>query len=885
MMDRINAALEGRYHIERELGEGGMATVYLAEDLKHDRQVAIKVLKPELAAVVGAERFLAEIKTTAQLQHPHILPLHDSGEADGFLFYVMPYVEGESLRERLDREHQLPVEQAVELSHKIADALDYAHDRGVVHRDVKPANVLLSPRGEPLVSDFGIALALSEAGEGRITETGLSLGTPHYMSPEQASGERTVDRRTDVYALGCVLYEMLVGEPPYAGPTAQAVLGKILTAEPGRISDARRAVPTNVDDAVWKAIQKTPADRFESARAFSEALAEPGFRAAVSPGRSGIANRPTALRRAVLAIVAIIVVAGGTFLAGRSTAPAPEGLLARFRVSVPEGVMGVSRCCGPAQALSPDGQWLVFVGVGTAGDPLFRRRLGELNAEVLPRTQEARIPFFSPDSRWIGFHADGRLQKVPVSGGPPVPIVEEPEVNGASWGDDDVIVYAVADEGLYTVPAAGGTPEAVPGTDHGDYIQPWVLPGGGAALVRIQNAEAAEDAGTGVVDLETGRADTLGAATRAAYASGHLLLSTADGTLLAQPFDAGARRTTGPAVAILDGVNTNNPPSLGEFAVSRNGGLVYQTGGTGLAETLVIRDESGASPIPLTEPGNLEDPAFSPDGRRIAVRVRPTAESGQIWIWDRDQRTQQLLTVEGEDNRAPTWSPDGSRIAFARQRETGSLQIYGRAADGSGVAEALYEPEGGAYPSDFSPDGRSLVIVVWDTGEDADIGMLDLEDGTVEWLVQTSADDYQGRLSPDGRWLAYTSERSGRPEVYVQAVDGTGGRTKVSAGGGHSPRWGPDATTLYFGTGEDGEGEAVIAASVRADGRFEVLDRREAFEGPQDVNVTQPSAWDVSRDGREFVYIGRPDQESAPRFVWVLNWPRMVREMAGGDSP
>jgi serine/threonine protein kinase len=242
MIERLNVALEGRYRIERELGEGGMATVYLAEDLRHGRQVAVKVLRPELAAVVGAERFLAEIRTTAALQHPHILPLHDSGAADGFLFYVMPYVAGDTLRDRLDRERQLPVQEAVEIARKVADALEYAHEQGVIHRDIKPANILLS-RGDPVVADFGIALALSEAGGGRITETGLSLGTPHYMSPEQATGERSLDPRSDIYALGCVLYEMLVGEPPFPGPTAQAVLVRILTGQPRRVTETRHTVP------------------------------------------------------------------------------------------------------------------------------------------------------------------------------------------------------------------------------------------------------------------------------------------------------------------------------------------------------------------------------------------------------------------------------------------------------------------------------------------------------------------------------------------------------------------------------------------------------------------------------------------------------------------
>jgi serine/threonine-protein kinase len=264
---RLNAALSGRYRIERVLGEGGMATVYLADDLRHDRKVALKVLKPELAAVVGADRFLAEIKTTANLHHPHILPLHDSGEADGFLYFVTPYVEGESLRERLDREHQLPVPEAVRIACEIADALHYAHGHGVIHRDIKPANVLLQA-GRPVIADFGIALALREGGGDRLTETGLSLGTPSYMSPEQATGDQAVGPATDTYAMGCVLYEMLVGEPPYTGSTAQAILGKIITSAPASVADQRKSVPTNVDAAIARALEKLPADRFRSAAGF-----------------------------------------------------------------------------------------------------------------------------------------------------------------------------------------------------------------------------------------------------------------------------------------------------------------------------------------------------------------------------------------------------------------------------------------------------------------------------------------------------------------------------------------------------------------------------------------------------------------------------------------
>src|SRR5690348_9126979 len=273
---RLTAALSDRYRIERELGVGGMATVYLAEDLKHERRVALKVLKPELAAVLGADRFVAEIKTTASLQHPHILPLFDSGTADGFLYYVMPYIEGETLRDKLNRETQLGIDEAVRIAKEVADALDYAHRHGVIHRDIKPENILLHD-GRPMVADFGIALALSAAAGGRMTETGMSLGTPHYMSPEQATAEKEITGRSDIYSLGSVLYEMLTGNPPHTGATAQQIIMKIIAEPVAPVTAYRKSVPPNVAAAVAKSLEKLPADRFESAKGFAEALTSPGY--------------------------------------------------------------------------------------------------------------------------------------------------------------------------------------------------------------------------------------------------------------------------------------------------------------------------------------------------------------------------------------------------------------------------------------------------------------------------------------------------------------------------------------------------------------------------------------------------------------------------------
>ena len=383
---RLNAALEGRYVIERELGEGGMATVYLADDLKHERKVALKVLKPELAAVVGAERFLAEIKTTANLTHPHILPLFDSGEADGFLFYVMPHIEGESLGERLDRDHQLPVDVAVRIATNMAEALDYSHRQGVIHRDIKPGNVLIHD-GQPVITDFGIALAVGGAGGGRLTETGLSLGTPHYMSPEQAAGGQHLGPAADIYALGCVLYEMLVGEPPFTGSTPQAILGKIIAGERVSAAAQRETVPANVDAAIAKALEKLPADRFSSAVQFSQALGDPSFMTSGPTPAAMSTFRAQGL--GIVAWPAVAVVAIGLALWGWMR-PQPRQPVTRMQISLPEDQrVGASGRGSHPLAISRDGTQLVYVGLRAGVRGLFLRELDDLNPRLLDGTEGA----------------------------------------------------------------------------------------------------------------------------------------------------------------------------------------------------------------------------------------------------------------------------------------------------------------------------------------------------------------------------------------------------------------------------------------------------------------------------------------------------------------
>jgi serine/threonine-protein kinase len=874
---KLSTALADRYQIESHLGEGGMATVYLAHDIKHDRKVALKVLRPELAAVIGAERFLNEIKVTANLQHPHILPLHDSGDADSFLYYVMPYVEGDSLRDKLDRERQLAIDDAIEITRSIASALDYAHRQGVIHRDIKPENILIHD-GQALVADFGIALAVSHASDARLTETGLSVGTPHYMSPEQAMGDRELDARSDVYSLGAMLFEMLAGDPPYTGTTAQAIVAKVITEKAPPVTATRDTVPGHVAAAIAKALNKMPADRFSTAAAFADALTNTAFTlpATAAPAAEAPAAQTPTRRVAMLAAAGALVVLAVGFVLGRALAPDPPLRLTRFTVGPPDSLSSIiGRCCGRAIALSPDGSQLVFLVTPGPSGPIMRRDLDRLTAEPIPGTEGASIPFFSPDGRWLGFNMDGRLRKVPMGGGPSIPIADVERVDGASWGDNDIIVFG-GPGGLSTVSAAGGAPVRITNAEDGvRHLHPHMLPGGRAALFTIVQGSV-DTARIAVADLETGAIDTIGFGTHAEYASGYLVYAGVEGTLLAQPFDPKARRTTGPAVALLEGVQVSGS-MMAEFALSDQGGLAYEGGGTqGTGEALDIVTAAGRVSVPLPEQGNLEDPSFSPDGGRIALRYTNLGNSVDIWVFDREQGTLDRLTVEGAFNGSPVWTKDGRRIAFTSSR-SGEEQIYWKPFDGSGPAERLLESAYGAQPASWLPDGRTLIFnarLGSETGRD--IGRLTLGDTVPTWIVATEFAETHAQVSPDGRWLAYTSDRSGEDEVYVQLLSREAGRTQISTDGGSSPRWSPDGGTLYYVS----EG-TMIAASVQTDPVFRVTERVEQFSGVTDIHP-QNVNYDVHPDGEGFLVIGQGGGGGGREVIWILDWLEIVREMETG---
>jgi serine/threonine-protein kinase len=863
-VSRLTTAIADRYAIEREVGTGGMATVYLARDLKHDRLVALKVLRPELAAVIGAERFLHEIKVTAKLQHPHILPLHDSGEADSFLFYVMPYVEGETLRERLNREKQLGIEAAVEITRAVAGALDYAHRHGVIHRDIKPENILLHD-GQPTIADFGIALAVSHAAGQRLTETGLSLGTPHYMSPEQAMGDRELDARSDIYSLAVVLYEMLTGDPPYTGSTAQAIVAKVITEKAPLVTAARDTVPQHVALAIHKALAKLPADRFPSAAAFSEALARPGHIDTTSfsvqgGGTSGFAPRQ---RRRVIGGVAAALAAG--LIVGWMLHRSPPARVSHLNVLIP----GLTPApVGLSAVLSHDGAAIAYRAIGPKGEPvLFYRRLDQATGTPLPGTEGGYDPTFSPDGQSILFASIG-LRKVAINGAPPI-VVSDTAGPSHAWGDDGTIYFTGGlGNGLGAIPTSGPAFTVTqPDTAKGEIAHGWpdVLPGG-RVLIFTAFRNGLEGAEIVAFDLKTRTQKDLIPGVFARYsASGYLVVCRSNGSLVVVPFNASRLEVTGAPVPWVDGLPVATLGST-ELSVANDGTLLYQVG-TG-ARGLALVDRSGTIRI---LPGGIADPQVprvSPDGKRVAV-MRTSGAGADVWIYDVADSTFTRLTLSGV-NGYPAWSSDGRWVLFSFMARGGAPKdLYRKPADGSGPAELLFAREGSQEEVLETPDRRSYVYREGDlsSGNKADIryrpvGGRDADDRP---LLDAAARERAPALSPDGRWLAYVSNESGQDEVFVRPFPGAGGRQQVSHSGGTEPRWNPRGGELFFRSAG-----RLIAAEVDTRVAFTVRGRRPLFSTAGFLDNPNHAAYDVMPDGQHFMMVSTGAESQS--VVLVLNW-------------
>jgi serine/threonine-protein kinase len=913
--DQLSTPLADRYRIERRLGEGGMATVYLAEDLKHGRKVALKVLRPELAAVLGADRFVQEIKTTAKLQHPHILPLYDSGstgtlEGGGteLLYYVMPYIEGETLRDKLNREVQLGIDDAVKIAAEVADALQHAHEHGVIHRDIKPENILLH-NGRAMVADFGIALAVSAAGAGRMTRTGMSLGTPHYMSPEQATADKHITSRSDIYSLGSVLYEMLTGELPHTGSSAQAIIFKIVSDEVRPVRELRKAVPPHVAGALAKAVEKLPADRFESAKAFGEALHNP----AGAPSSLAVDQR---FRRFVVPALTTVIALTAALATWGWLRPSRTRSVARYTTTL--GARGAGSLDGMAlrveTALSPDGAALVFRNPLTGPGQLYTKRRDEIIARPLAGTEGGSGPFFSPDGAWIGFFANGQLRKVPSTGGPSVKLAEDvdPTYNHGAWlTDGSIVYYDVRGHTLRRLRSGEATSRVIASPDMLGGRYPWLpvpLPDARGILftAHLTNCVGPVSCRPSRVYVYDARKDTIRAlfddAVGAWYvATGHVLYLTSAGTLMAVPWNNTALAATGKPMPIFDGIQAPG------FVVSGEGTAVYLLGSPEFAPgptpnaDLVWLDRRGhAEPVDSSWEVNTGGSytgadvpvgwglALSPDGRRIALTLL-TELGTDIWIKQLPTGPVSRLTLYPGEDRAPAWTHDGRAITFLSERpippdstrRAARLGLWEQPADGTGEPRLLWGKD--ALTDGFSgPDGRWLMLGTGGLpGSKPGGDILAVQagvDSAARRVVATEYDEGGSALSPDSHWLAYVSNEQGKNEVFVRPFpDVNGGRWQISSGGGTPPIWAHNGHELFYVSGKN-----MYVVELHPGPPFSAEPPRVLFAIPDRVRGGSPvrGTFAITPDDQRFLMVRDKswgDMAGTPTMVVVENFFEELR--------
>ncbi len=863
LLARLTTALADRYKIERELGSGGMATVYLAEDLKHKRKVAVKVLRPELAAVLGAERFVQEITTTANLQHPNILPLFDSGTADGFLYYVMPFIDGETLRQKLDRETQLGIEEAVSITTAIADALDSAHQQGVIHRDIKPENILLHD-GRPMVADFGIALAVSAAAGGRITETGLSLGTPHYMSPEQATAEKDLTNRSDVYSLGCVLYEMLTGEPPHTGASAQAIVMKIVTDEARPVTELRKSVPPHVAAATAKSLEKLAADRFESAAKFAEALTNPAFVTPTTQAAPGVAAVTGGNARAwtVTAFLALLLVASWVYLWPGGQARS-EPIL-RASLLPPQGCRYTPVRESNLVQLSPVGRNLAYIATCDGVQSLWVRSLETNEARSLPGTAGASYPFWSPDGLSLGFFADARLKRADIESGAVRDLAAAPFGRGGTWNQHGQILFAPDILGpLHLVPAEGG--EAVQETGvEGDSTRnshrvPQFMPDGrhyiyvGAGKMMWGELRVVEP--RQLLEIASN-----------VMVSGEYLLYVNEGSLVARPFSPEKGEFQGNAISLLSGLEVWESRALGDYSVSGDGSVLIYRELVEQYNRLAWLDPENAALEPLDQSGTSQV-SVSPDGQTIlSERYTGPGQRYDVWLYHVASGQQTRLSSSSAVTWVITWAFGGTHVAF-QDIEASVARVM--AADRS-EERTVRLSERDFLPTVW-PKGRTFAVgarQVVATGLDLLRARFDGDSVVTEVLYATSADEWGSSVSADGNWLSYYSNRTGRREIYITRLPDATAHWQVSRGGGTIAIWSRGGSTLYF----------IDASGQLMSSEIDTSQEVPAVGSPQQVPGSPAGVYgfDTAPDGRLLV-IYDPGVATTPLRL-IENWTKLLDE-------
>ncbi len=892
------------YKVTSKLGEGGMGEVWRAEDTKLGRDVALKMLPDGFAQdPERLARFEREARVLASLSHPNIAGIFGLEEVDGKRFLVMELVQGQTLAERVQK-GPMPIDEVVRIAKQIAEAVEAAHEKGVVHRDLKPANVNLTPDGTVKVLDFGLAKALigdPMSGDGpshdlslsptltqAMTGLGVLLGTAGYMSPEQARG-KPVDRRADIWAFGCILYEMLTGQRLFTGETATDVIGAVVHKEPD-LDELSAKVPVQIRRLLERCLQKDANRRLQSigdARiALQEWLENPEAGEVVAA--EATRRSPWLIGAGVAAGLALGLLLGALFLGSRSQ---PE-LLRRFEINVSE--QGLFSRLGSGIVVSPDGSMIAYT-TGQEGQTqsLVLRPLDRFQETVLASGEGGSgpyHPFFSPTGDWLGFVTPSELKKISTSGGAPITLAQVERSRGATWGPDGTIVYSRSIyTGLSRISASGGDPQPLTELDEaiGEQSHRWPqwLPGGKAVLFSSLTEGGQfvfEDAAIEVVVVATGERKVIH---RGGYypryvPTGHILY-VHEGTLFALPFDVDKLEATGSQMPVLEGLETNAGQGSAQYAVSDTGLLVYLEGGNALEPfPIVWADRQGRSETLWGEPGIYGTPRLSPDGDRLAVSVQ-RGPNWDVWVYDLERDVATRITFGEAYEADPVWSPDGRWIAY--EGEVGGVDgIFRKRTDGTGDAEMLMEPGKQTFPApqSWSADGRHLAIQSAGDGGQTDIWILPIDAdggaGEPEPFVKTPFDETGPSFSPDGRWLAYNSTETGRPEVFVASFPPGGGKWQVSDGGGTQALWSGDGRELFFRT-DDG----VMSVRVSSDGnsfrasRPEVVFEGNFLGGLRGVLLPGYNFpdYDVSPDGKRFVmFQGTTEGTLATEAKVVLGW-------------
>jgi Tol biopolymer transport system component/predicted Ser/Thr protein kinase len=858
-----------------------MGEVYKARDTRLERTVAVKVLPEHLTSNEDLrQRFEREAKTISQLSHPHICALFDVGREGDRDYLVMEYLEGETLAARLDK-GALPAEQLLRYGIEIADALDKAHRQGIVHRDLKPGNVMLTKTGVKLL-DFGLAkfqevardnpvsgasvLATQAQASRPLTERGTVLGTFQYMAPEQLEGGEA-DSRSDIFAFGAVLYEMATGRKAFSGKSQASLIGSILRDDPPSVNEVAPMTPPALNRVIKTCLAKDPEDRFQTAHDVKlqlQWIAEGGSQAGLP---APVAARRKSRERVAWAVAAAAIAAAALLGAGYlRRAPAKTSPI-RFEIPTPDGVALID-----SPRISPDGKLLAFNGSDSAGrSRIWLRPLAALTAQPLAGTEGAARPFWSPDSRFLGFFADGKLKKIEVSGGPPQKICDYATGSDGSWSSEGVILFdGRTGDPIMRVSAEGGTPTVAvkADTSRKETMVAWpeFLPDGRHFLYEAQGQKQ-EDHMYRVGSLDSAETRALAPAqSLVTYAPPGHLLFVRESTLVAQPFDARAMKTTGEPVPLAEHVGTI-ATGLARFSASRNGVLAYRTGESGSRFLWVDRDGKELSAV--GDPGEYGDLMLSPGGDRLAYVLNdPRAGRADIWIRDLARGASSRFTFDPATDIEPIWSPDGKTIVFSSDRG-GMVDLYTKAAGGGGQEQLLFRSDEMKLAYDWSRDGRYIAFQSRGKKTNWDIWILPaFGDRKPILFLQTPFNETRPAFSPDGRWLAYQSNESGRPEIYVQNFPGPGGKWQVSTAGGIEPAWRADGKELFFG----GLDQKLMAVSIQAGETFEAGVPRALFLASVSPNRNVRSHYLPSADGKRFLLLAPLGRESMVPTTVVVNW-------------